>query len=59
MTGANLWDPSVRFITELPARTDPLEVLAIVALALGSAFVFTLYPAFKAANTDPVAGIAL
>ncbi|MEM8695128.1 MAG: lipoprotein-releasing ABC transporter permease subunit [Pseudomonadota bacterium] len=54
MTGQNLWDPSVRFITELPARTDPFEILAIVALALGSAFVFTLYPAFKAASTDPV-----
>ena len=54
MTGQNLWDPSVRFITELPARTDPLEILAIVGLALGSAFVFTLYPAFKAASTDPV-----
>lgn len=54
LTGANLWDPSVRFITELPARTDPFETLAIVGLALGSAFVFTLYPAFKAASTDPV-----
>ena len=54
VTGQNLWDPSIRFITELPSRTDPLEVLAIVALAIGSAFLFTLYPAFKAANTDPV-----
>ncbi|NNC71535.1 MAG: lipoprotein-releasing ABC transporter permease subunit [Sphingomonadaceae bacterium] len=54
LTGANLWDPSVRFITELPSRTDPFEVLMIAALALGSAFIFTLYPAFKAASTDPV-----
>lgn len=54
VTGQNLWDPSVRFITELPARTDPFEILAIVGLALGSAFIFTLYPAFKAASTDPV-----
>ncbi|WP_156678332.1 lipoprotein-releasing ABC transporter permease subunit [Sphingomonas profundi] len=54
LTGQNLWDPSIRFLTELPAKTDPFEVLAIVALAIGSAFLFTLYPAFKAANTDPV-----
>jgi len=54
VTGQNLWDPSIRFITELPARTDPFEVLGIVALAMGSAFLFTLYPAFKAASTDPV-----
>ncbi|MET0270143.1 MAG: lipoprotein-releasing ABC transporter permease subunit [Sphingomonas sp.] len=54
LTGQNLWDPSIRFLTELPSKTDPFEVLAIVALAIGSAFLFTLYPAFKAANTDPV-----
>ncbi|QPQ55857.1 lipoprotein-releasing ABC transporter permease subunit [Allosphingosinicella flava] len=54
VTGQNLWDPSIRFLTELPSKTDPFEVLAIVALAVGSAFVFTLYPAWKAASTDPV-----
>ena len=36
VSGQNLWDPSVRFITELPARTDPFEVALIVVLALGS-----------------------
>ena len=28
LSGQNLWDPSVRFLTELPARTDPFEVAA-------------------------------
>ena len=54
VTGQNLWDPSIRFLTELPSRTDPVEVLAIAALAMGSSFLFTLYPAWKAAGTDPV-----
>jgi lipoprotein-releasing system permease protein len=54
VTGQNLWDPSIRFLTELPSKTDPVEVAAIVALSVGSSFLFTLYPAFKAANTDPV-----
>jgi lipoprotein-releasing system permease protein len=54
LTGQNLWDPSIRFLTELPSKTDPFEVLAIVVLAIGSAFLFTLYPAWKAASTDPV-----
>jgi lipoprotein-releasing system permease protein len=54
VTGQNLWDPSIRFLTELPSKTDPFEVLAIVVLAIGSAFLFTLYPAWKAASTDPV-----
>jgi lipoprotein-releasing system permease protein len=54
VTGQNLWDPSIRFLTELPARTDPVEVAAIVIMALVLSFLATLYPAFKAASTDPV-----
>lgn len=54
ITGIELWDPKIRFLTELPSRTDPFEVLAIVTLALFFSFLATLYPAFKAASTDPV-----
>jgi lipoprotein-releasing system permease protein len=54
LTGQNLWDPSIRFLTELPSKTDPFEVLAVVMMALGFSFLATLYPAWKAASTDPV-----
>ena len=54
MTGENLWDPSVRFLTDLPSRTDPVEVTVIVVMALILSFLATLYPALKAASTDPV-----
>jgi lipoprotein-releasing system permease protein len=54
VTGQNLWDPSVRFLSELPSKTDPVEVAAIVILALLLSFLSTLYPAWKAASTDPV-----
>jgi lipoprotein-releasing system permease protein len=54
VTGQNLWDPSVRFLTDLPSKTDPFEVTAIVLTALILSFFATLYPAFKAASTDPV-----
>jgi lipoprotein-releasing system permease protein len=54
VTGLELWDPEIRFLTELPSRTDPFEVLAICGLALFFSFLATLYPAFKAAGTDPV-----
>nr|WP_310523708.1 lipoprotein-releasing ABC transporter permease subunit [Polymorphobacter sp.] len=54
LTGTNLWDPSVRYLTDLPAKTDPWEVVGIVALALLLSFLATLYPAWKAASTDPV-----
>jgi lipoprotein-releasing system permease protein len=54
VTGQNLWDPSVRFLTDLPSKTDPFEVTAIVLTALILSFLATLYPAWKAAGTDPV-----
>jgi len=54
LTGQNLWDPSVRFLSELPSKTDPFEVAAIVIIALVLSFLATLYPAWKAASTDPV-----
>ena len=54
LTGQNLWDPSVRFLSELPSKTDPIEVTAIVVIALVLSFLATLYPAWKAASTDPV-----
>jgi lipoprotein-releasing system permease protein len=53
-TGQEIWDPEVRFLSALPSRTDPWEVLGIVTLALVLSFLATLYPALKAANTDPV-----
>jgi lipoprotein-releasing system permease protein len=53
-TGQQIWDPEVRFLSTLPSRTDPWEVLGIVVLAMGMSFLATLYPALKAANTDPV-----
>ncbi len=52
--GVELWDPSVRFLTELPARTDPIEVFVIAGAAMGLSFLATLYPAYRASNTDPV-----
>jgi len=54
VTGQNIWDPSVRFLADLPSRPDPVEIAVICVMALVFSFLATLYPAFKAANTDPV-----
>lgn len=54
ITGQNLWDPSIRFLTELPSRSDPVEITTISLMALLFSFLATLYPALKAASTDPV-----
>ncbi len=54
VTGQNIWDPTMRYLTELPSKTDPVEITTIAVVALLLSFLATLYPAFKAANTDPV-----
>ena len=54
VTGQNLWDPSIRMITELPSRPDPVEIIIIAVMAVLFSFLAALYPALKAANTDPV-----
>ena len=54
VTGQNLWDPSIRFLAELPSRSDPVEITVISVMALVFSFLATLYPASKAASTDPV-----
>lgn len=54
ITGQPLWDPSIRFLTELPSKPDPLEILGIAVMAIVFSFLATIYPALKAANTDPV-----
>ncbi|HYJ53215.1 MAG TPA: lipoprotein-releasing ABC transporter permease subunit [Allosphingosinicella sp.] len=54
LTGQNLWDPSVRFLTELPAKVDPVEMVAIVMMALVLCFIATIIPAWRASKTDPV-----
>ena len=54
LTGQNLWDPQYRFLTTIPSKIDGMEVGLIVLLALLLSFLATLYPAWKAASTDPV-----
>jgi lipoprotein-releasing system permease protein len=54
ITGQPLWDPSIRFLTELPSKPDPFEIVGISVMVILFSFIATLYPAFKAANTDPV-----
>ena len=54
VTGQNLWDPSIRYLTELPSKPDPVEIVAIVAITALMTLLATVYPAYKAASTDPV-----
>ncbi|WP_321391514.1 lipoprotein-releasing ABC transporter permease subunit [Emcibacter sp.] len=53
-TGAEVWNAEIRFISEIPAIINPGEVIAVTIVALTLTFLATLYPAWRAAKTDPV-----
>jgi lipoprotein-releasing system permease protein len=54
LTGGQIWDPTVRFLSEVPARMDSGDTIAVVAMALILSFLATLFPAWRAARLDPV-----
>jgi lipoprotein-releasing system permease protein len=51
--GVKLFDPSVYFISELPADLQWLDVLVVVMASLLLSLVATLYPAWRAARIAP------
>lgn len=54
ISGTDVWDPTVRFLTEIPAQMDFAETLSVVILALVLSFLAALIPARRAAKLDPV-----
>ncbi|NOX39934.1 MAG: lipoprotein-releasing ABC transporter permease subunit [Alphaproteobacteria bacterium] len=54
MLGGGLWDPSVRYLSQLPARLELWDVLNAVILALVLSFGATIFPARRAARMNPV-----
>ena len=51
---SNLFDPTIYFLSQMPAQVDPTEVVAVVLMSLGLSFFATLYPSWRAARLDPV-----
>lgn len=54
MTGRDLFPSELYYLSELPSKLVLSDVLGIAFIAVLLAFLATLYPAWKAANTDPV-----
>jgi len=54
ITGRDLFPADLYYLSELPSKLELSSVLGIAALAIGLSFLATLYPAWKAASTDPV-----
>lgn len=53
-TGRDLFPAELYYLSELPSKLVPGEVIGIALIAVLLAFLATLYPAWKAASTDPV-----
>jgi lipoprotein-releasing system permease protein len=54
LTGTELFDPSIYFLSQIPAKMEPHEVAAVVIMALVLSFLATVYPSWRAARLDPV-----
>ncbi|GIK96090.1 MAG: LolC/E family lipoprotein releasing system, protein [Alphaproteobacteria bacterium] len=54
LTGTELFDPTIYFLSQLPAVVDPIEVAVVTVMALALSLLATLYPSWRAARLDPV-----
>ena len=54
LTGRDLFPAELYYLSELPSKLVWTDVVGIVLIAILLAFLATLYPAWKAANTEPV-----
>jgi lipoprotein-releasing system permease protein len=50
-------DPQVYYIQELPVRIEPLQTAISVVIAIVVTYLASVYPAFKAAQVEPVEGL--
>jgi lipoprotein-releasing system permease protein len=54
VTGTTLMDPTVYYLTRLPADINVRETASIVLMALVLSVLATLYPSWRASRLDPV-----
>ena len=57
LSEGDMWDPSVRYLSRLPARLELRDVISTVLLSLLLSFFVTIFPARRAAKMDPVEGL--
>ncbi|MES0809086.1 lipoprotein-releasing ABC transporter permease subunit [Roseibium sp. SCPC15] len=54
LTSTQLFDPTLYFLSKLPAEIDSGETITVLVMALALSLLATLYPAWRAARLDPV-----
>ena len=55
--GFHIMDPDVYYLSGIPSELHPPDVLRIAAAALILTFIATVYPAFRAAQTQPAVAL--
>ena len=53
LSGANLFAAEIYYLSRLPAKIEPYEVLTVIAMALFLSFMASLYPAWRASHVAP------
>ncbi|WP_343562827.1 lipoprotein-releasing ABC transporter permease subunit [Kiloniella sp. b19] len=54
LTGTELFNAEIYFLSQLPAEVDPAEVVQVVGMSLFFSFIAPIFPALRAARLDPV-----
>lgn len=54
ITGNQLWNPEIKYLTEIPARLRWEDVMATMIISLGLSLSITIIPARNAARLSPV-----
>jgi lipoprotein-releasing system permease protein len=54
LTGTDLFNAEIYFLSQIPIQIDTGEVATIVGLSFALSFLATLYPSWRAARLDPV-----
>ena len=54
VTGTTIMDPTIYYLTRLPANMDPKETAGIVIMAFLLTLLATIYPSWRASKLDPV-----
>ncbi|GBR48053.1 lipoprotein-releasing ABC transporter permease subunit [Neokomagataea thailandica] len=54
LTGTNLFNPEVYFLERLPAKLVWSQVIEVIVMSLVLSLLATIYPAWRAAKTDPI-----
>jgi lipoprotein-releasing system permease protein len=54
MTGTKLFDPTVYYLEQLPAKLDWHQVVVVIVMSCALSLLATIYPSVRAAKIDPI-----